>query len=114
MNDCSGTLYTTAEARANTQAIINQVKLASPDTTFVLMTMNPIVGSGTGRDDVQTYYNIYKTMVTDDPTLKLVDNTPSWAGATLTQIPDGIHPKLSEVEARLIPDIAAVISPLIG
>lgn len=116
MNDCPAAQNVSlAKSVQNVEAMANAVLSINPDASICLMTMNPVVGSGSAaaaRSNLQAYYQNYRDAAASKGWL-LVDNATSWAGASTTQIPDGIHPLLAEVENRLIPDILPVIGPLI-
>lgn len=104
------------QARADMRTLLSGLQATSPTTKLFLMTMNTVVGSSssaTSRAAVNTYYQIYRDEVVLQPAVGLIDTYPAWSGATLTDIPDGVHPTVAANTARLIPAIVAVLGPLI-
>ena len=116
MNDSPGVQdVSMAQARENVLAMASLVQARTPDAMIALMTMNPVVGSSSGalaRPNLPDYHENYRNYASEMEWL-LIDNALSWGGVTTTEIPDGIHPLLAEVEARLIPDIVSVVGTLI-
>lgn len=111
MNDV---LKSTSQARTDMRTLLSGLQAASPTSKLFLMTMNPVVGSSpsaVARAAVNTYYQIYRDEIALQPTVGLIDVYPSWSGATLTDIPDGVHPTSIAQKAKLIPAILAALGP---
>lgn len=112
MNDCLTSLST---SESNTISIINALRTGTPDSVVYLMTMNPVVGSGasaTSRSALPTFYQLYRDLSVSQ-SVGLIDTSPGWAGVTVADIPDGVHPTVAANRTYLIPAIAAALSPLI-
>lgn len=104
-----------AQSLANTEAIIDAFQASWPETQVVLMTMSPVIGSAVAsRPNLSAYHGQYRTLAASREDILLIDNEPSWAGVTIAEMPDGLHPLLSSLHARLIPDIVGVLGPLIS
>ncbi len=114
INDGATTqLLSLAQARQNLLGMANQILARTPDAKIALMTMNPAIGSAVSvRPNISDYHENYRTYAASQGWL-LIDNALTWGGVTTTQIPDGVHPLLAEVESRLVPNIVSVLGPLI-
>lgn len=111
-NDCQ---LSFSVMRGKTIDLINALKVGTPTTGIYLMVMNPVVGSGpsaVGRPNLPTFHQMYRDLAVSE-NVGLIDTAPAWAGVTVAEIPDGIHPLPNTNLARLIPGIVASLSPLI-
>lgn len=112
MNDCL-LVYNTS--RANMVSMISGIKAASPASAIYLMTMNPTRGSSssaTQRSALPTFNAIYRELA---PLMSvgIIDTYDGWSAATLSDIPDGVHPTDVANRTYLVPRIAEVLAPLI-
>lgn len=80
--------------------------------------MNPPVTGGSiplsDRVNWAAYAQMYRDMVTADPALTLIDLAPGWAGVTVSEIPDGVHPTKAAVSTRSVPTMISSLRPLIS
>jgi hypothetical protein len=112
MNDCVGTL---ADSQSRHASIIAGIRSISPATAIFLMTMNTLIGSSApvaARSNLAAFYQLYRDMAPVQ-SVGLIDNTPNWAGATSTDLPDGLHPTVLAHRQRTVPGIVAALSPLV-
>lgn len=106
----------TAKCGANALTMITAFRQSDPLVKIFLMIMNPPVPgtvSATNRPHLPDYNTVYQDMTIADPTLGFIDNRPSWGVPTLAMIPDGMHPPLSLVKPRLIPNVKAALAPFL-
>jgi hypothetical protein len=118
MNDASINRTTSvAQAQANHLAMISQLRANDPNVKICLMTMNPPIAGGitpiSDRPNFAAYPQGYRDMCAADPTLTLIDCATAWAGATLAEIPDGIHATKSAVFTRSVPIMTSALRLLI-
>ncbi len=112
MNDCT-VAYATSQAR--TISIIDGIRAASPGTLVFLMTMNPTYAGASdvsSRALLPSFYQMYRDLAASKGT-GLIDCYPSWAPATLADVPDGMHPLQAAHRLYTIPSIVAALSPSI-
>lgn len=120
MNDSSTThSITRAHAISGATTVVNAFQaIGVPNSHIFLMTMNPVIASGSAdaatRTSVPDYYQDYRDLATTLG-IGLIDNYPAWTASGLvntTNIPDGIHPTLEAFEAVTVPTMAGVLAPL--
>lgn len=112
MNDCVDTI---SNSQARHLSIITGIRAISPSTKIFLMTMNTLIGSSApvlARSNLATFYQMYRDLAPLQ-SVGLIDNTPNWAGMTLTDAPDGMHPTVLAHRARTVPGIVSALSPLV-
>lgn len=111
MNDCN---LTFSAAEAGTISLINQIKSGSPESAIFLMTMNNVFGSNlTLRDDLPDFYQMYRDLSVSEG-VGLIDSNPAWAGTTMSDMVDEVHPSAAANKAYLVPTMVAALAPLIG
>ncbi|MBY3228532.1 SGNH/GDSL hydrolase family protein [Rhizobium laguerreae] len=107
-----------AQAQSNHMSMISQLRANDANVKICLMIMNPPITGGSiplsDRVNWAAYAQMYRDMVTSDPALTLIDLAPGWAGATTTDIPDGVHPTKAAVSARSVPTMISSLRPLIS
>lgn len=59
------------------------------------------------------YNGIYRN-VAPAQGVDLLDLYPLWSGATLTDVPDGLHPTVNAVTARSVPTMRAALAAFMG
>lgn len=113
MNDAYAAVDLTAFGSSVT-TIINAVKAADAATEIALMTMNPAI-SPAGAAQIAALPNYYQKLrdLSTSESVLLIDNTPDWGSPTNVEIPDGIHPTHDAAVQILVPNLIAVIAPLI-
>lgn len=111
MNDCrTSSGISVAQAETNVSAIVAAILSALPETSVYLMTMSPPIDAAVAaRPDIASYDAMYRSLAVTLG-VGLIDIAPDWAGATLTEIPDGIHPTLAAQLAITVPAIAAALA----
>lgn len=113
MNDCAIGDVTDAQNRHD--QIIDGIRAISPMTQIFLMTMNTLLGSSApvlARSTLASHYQMYRDRA-PIKSVGLIDNTPAWAGATLMDLPDGLHPTIAAHRARTVPGVVAALAPLV-
>jgi hypothetical protein len=106
-----------AQAQANHLNMIGQLRANDPNVKICLMTMNPPVSGGsiplTDRPNWAAYTQMYRDLAASDLSITLIDNAPNWAGVTVSEIPDGVHPTKAAVSTRSVPTMISSLRPLI-
>jgi lysophospholipase L1-like esterase len=111
MNDCN-LVY--ADAEAGTITILDQLKSGAPDSALFLMTMNNVFGSNlTTRNDLPDFYQMYRDLSVSE-SVGLIDSNPAWAGTTISDMLDEVHPTAQSNKTYLVPSIVAELEPLIS
>lgn len=109
-NDCQIPFQT---AKSKTKELIAGLRTRCSQSEIFLLIMNPVVGSGpsaSGRPLLPQFQQMYRDLsVSED--VGLIDSASMWAGVTLAEIPDGIHPLPESNRVRLIPALAAALGP---
>lgn len=113
MNDCA--VGTVAQSRARHEQIIYSIRAAQPGAQIFLMTMNGLLGASapvTSRTSLSLHYQMYRDLAAAEG-VGLIDNAPQWVGATLADMPDGMHPTIAAHRARTVPGIVAALAGLV-
>lgn len=113
MNDC---LLDVPTAQANTITILDQLKVGLPDSQIFLLILNKVVGSSgsaTARAGVNTFNDMYRSLAVSQG-VGLIDTWAAWATATLTDIPDGVHPTVAANITYALPGMVAALSPFVN
>lgn len=112
MNDCTIS-YSTSQSR--TLEIINGIKSLSPFTLIYLMTMNPVFTAGgsdaVARASVATYYQMYRDLAVSEE-VGLIDCNLAYAGATIADVPDGVHASVAAERLYTVPTIKSALTGL--
>jgi hypothetical protein len=121
INDCvdaqSDPAYVSlGQAQANLQSIIATLRAGNPTIQIFLMTMNPVIGSGTSitlRHRLPDYNTMYRNRALSEG-VGLIDGAPAWGTPTSTEIPDGIHPTRVAMASVQVPLIASAVTALVA
>jgi len=94
---------TVEKARANLEAMIDQILAAAPGTEIILQTMNVVVDAGghayaTQRPELDAYYQVWRDVAAARHLL-LIDHEANWRrlreenpALFATYMPEGLHP----------------------
>ncbi len=96
-----------AQAQTNHQTMISQLRANDSNVKICLMIMNQPVTGGlhplSDRVNWAAYAQMYRDMCAADTALTLIDLSPGWSDATVSEIPDGVHPTKAAVSSRSVP-----------
>lgn len=112
-NDCVSP-YTDTDA--TTTSLIASLRAGSANSEIFLMTMNPVRGSSQAAIDrvlLEDYNGIYRDLAVSEE-VGLIDSYPSWSGATLVDIPDGLHASPAANRQYLLPSIIPALEGMIS
>lgn len=113
MNDC---LIPLVDAQANAITMLNQLKAGLPDSAIYLLILNKVIGAGGAgavlRAGVNTYNDMYRALAVSQ-NVGLIDTYAAWGAATVTDIPDGVHPTVAANVTYALPGMVSALSPLI-
>lgn len=104
-----------ADARKNTEGIIDQIKAANPACEIILQIMNPVIDRPKGhqghRPDLPGYWQMYRDLGKERGLL-VIDHSPAWlklldAGeaAYKKYVPDGLHPNGDGYKNYMLPTL---------
>lgn len=111
MNDA--TEQTPIESFRNSlEAIVDTLRVRSPSTKLLMMTMNPAISPAPpSSQTVGTYYAEVRAVAQATGVL-VIDNEPVWGSPTNVEIPDGVHPTGAANLQTTVPTALAALLPL--
>jgi len=110
---------TVAEARANLEAMLDELRSARPHCLPILQVMNPVIDRPAGHEGHRPQLAAHEAMwraVAQARAVPLVDHAPAWA-AVLARgadefrrfVPDGLHPTPEANRLHLLPALRAAL-----
>lgn len=116
INDANSAVISLSTSASNTNAMINQMRVASPDTLIYLMTVaKPTAASAAVSFPNLTGLDAQLSNIATAQGVGFIDCRSAWGAPIASEYDpsDGIHPLLQAYLRVTIPVVSAVLTPLI-